>query len=172
MKKLLKTGIVSALLAVVASVCAILGGCASPKTFSKVGMNITLTSEFSEQTIVTQTAYYVSRDSVVTGLKEEFSLMAGFENYTIEQYTALVINNNALNSTVNTREGEDYCWFTYTREVNGKDFFYLATTHKASDAFWLIQFGCDVADESEYTEIFLGWADSVTFTTTENGANV
>ncbi|MGN0812084.1 MAG: hypothetical protein ACI4MQ_01055 [Candidatus Coproplasma sp.] len=172
MKKIFKTGIISAVLAVIAAVCITLGGCASPKTFSKSGMSITLNSKFTEQTIVTQTAYYVSTDSIVTGLKEEFALMAGFADYTIAEYTSLVLSNNSLTATVNTREGKDYRWFTYTKEVSGRNFFYLATTHKASDAFWLIQFACDVSDESKFTDTFLGWADSVTFTSTNSGTNV
>lgn len=172
MKKLLKTGIVSAVIAVIVAVCAMLGGCSSPKTFSKAGMSITLNSKFSEQTIVTQTVYYVSVDSVVTGLKEEFTLMPGLKDYTIDRYTSMVLNNNSLTATVNTREGKDYRWFTYTKEVSGRNYFYLATTHKASDAFWLIQFGCDVSDEGKFTDIFLGWADSVTFSSTQTGTAV
>lgn len=154
-----------------ATACFALVGCfgGKPKTFTKEGMSITLTTKFNEQNIVTQTAYYVSTDSVVTALKEEFSLVSGFENYSLSKYTDMVISNNLLNSAVNSREGKDYLWFTYEKAVSGKDFYYLATTFKASDAFWLIQFGCETSDKGEFTETFFGWADSVTFTVPSAG---
>lgn len=141
----------------------ILAGCSQEKTFEKAGMQITLTSNFHEKDYVSMTAYYESRDAIVTVLKEEFSLVDGFKNYTLTQYTNTVLKANKLTAAVSTREGKDYQYFTYEKSVSGKDFYYLATTHKASDAFWLIQFACVVSDKDSYTEKFLGWADTVVF---------
>ncbi len=170
MKKIVKSIIVTAAVAL-AAVCLTLVGCfgGKPKTFSKAGMSITLTTKFTEQNIVTQTAYYVSTDSVVTALKEEFTLGEGVKDYTISEYTAIVILNNSLTATPNVREGKSYLWFTYEKKVNGKDFYYLATTFKATDAFWLIQFACEQSDKEKLTDTFLGWADSVTFETPTEG---
>ncbi len=164
MKKVFKSIIITAVISMAAA-CLVFAGCfgSKPKTFTKEGMSITLTSKFNEQNIVTQTVYYVSLDSVVTGLKEEFSLMPGFGDYTLTEYTQLVITNNSLDSEINTKEGKSYLWFTYEKEVSGKDYFYLATTFKASDAFWLIQFGCETFNREKLTDTFFEWADSVTF---------
>lgn len=169
MKKSFKRFIIAAL--ALAAACLTLVGCfgGKPKTFTKAGMSITLTTQFSEQEIVTQTAYYVSRDSLATALKEEFSIVSGLEDYTLAEYTDLVLANNKFNSEVNSREGKSYLWFTYEKAVNGKDFYYLATTFKSTDAFWLIQFACATSDKEEFTEKFLGWADSVTFTAPSEG---
>ena len=155
---------------IVAVICAllacfgILAGCSQEKTFEKSGMQITLTSAFYEKDLVSLTAYYESTDSIVTALKEEFSQVEGFGNYTLAEYTDLVKQANKLSAAVSSREGQDYQYFTYEKSVSGKTFFYLATTHKASDAFWLIQFACDVSDKEKFTDTFLGWADTVTFT--------
>lgn len=174
MKRMFKSLVIAAAVCASAA-CLALTGCfgSTPETFSKAGMSITLTDEFTEQNIVTQTAYYVSTDSVVTCLKEEFSLMAGFEDYTLAEYTDMVFYNNSLDADVNSREGENYyLWFTYEKTVSGKDFYYLSTTFKASDAFWLIQFACETSDKEKFTDTFLGWADSVTFTAADSGTAV
>lgn len=141
----------------------ILAGCSKEKTFEKAGMQITLTSDFYEKDYVSLTAYYESRSAIVTVTKEEFSLLDGFKNYTLTQYTNTVLKANKLTAEVSSREGQNYQYFTYEKSVSGKDFYYLATTHKGTDAFWLIQFACEVSDKDSYTETFLGWADTVTF---------
>lgn len=133
------------------------------KEFSKAGMTITLTDRFAEKNLASQTAYYESLSAIVTVLKEEFSLVAGFENYTLNQYTAAVLTQNKLQSTINKPEGKSYYSFSYEKTVNGKDFYYFATTFKASDAFWLIQFACVTSDKDKYQADFEKWADSVTF---------
>lgn len=161
-KKLLALAI--SLIAVVA--CAVgLTGCSSDKTFEKAGMQITLTSKFTEKEILSQTAYYESRDALVTALKEEFTLAPGFSSYSLEEYTDLVLSQNLLSTTKSTREGKDYMYFSYEKQVSGKDFYYLATTFKTEDAFWLIQFACNASEKDGKTDTFLKWADTVTFIT-------
>lgn len=146
------------------AVLSLLCGCfSSAKTFEKSGMQITLTSNFVEKEIVSQTAYYESPNAIVTALKEEFSLVPGFSSYSLSKYTDLVLSNNKLTATKQSREGKEYLYFTYEKTVSGKDFYYLATTHKTTDAFWLIQFACTVDKKEEKTETFLKWADSITF---------
>ena len=54
-------------------------------------------------------------------------------------------------------------YFVYEKTVSDKRYFYLATTHKSKDAFWLIQFCCDQKDKDEFQEKFLEWADTITF---------
>lgn len=135
---------------------------AKEKTFEKAGMSITLTTDFVEKDIVSQTVYYESRKAIVTALKEEFTSFPGAADYTIERYTDLTISGNNLDSQAYSREGQAYMYFSYQRSVSGKTYYYLATTHKMSDAFWLIQFACMADDKDKYIEQFLKWADTVT----------
>ena len=154
--------IISALTALLLCVVGI-AGCSFEKTFEKAGMQITLTSSFYEKELVSQTAYYESRTALVTCLKEEFSSVPGVSSYSLSEYTDAVKSANKLQSEVQTREGKDYLYFTYEKTVSGNDYFYLATTHKADDAFWLIQFACFTSQKDNKTETFLKWADTVTF---------
>ncbi len=132
------------------------------KTFEKEGMSITLNTSFVEKEIEGQTVYYESLKAIATALKEEFTMLAGLADYSLEKYTDLTISGNQLSAKAEYREGHDYMYFSYQKNVSGNTFYYLATTHKMSDAFWLIQFACLADEKDKYFEQFLSWADTVT----------
>ena len=129
------------------------------KSFSKAGMTITLNEGFSEQDIVTQTAYYVSMEAIVTALKEDGSLIG---NYTVAGYAELVCNVNNLDAN-KVVEKDGYAEFTYEKELSGKDYSYYARCFKNGTDFWLFQFACETKNAEEYRATFEKWASSVTF---------
>lgn len=128
------------------------------KTFSKAGMSITLTDAFTEQDIVTQTAYYVSMKSIVTALKEDGTLIP---DYTVKDYANLVCEVNNLDTKVTVKDG--YAEFTYEKEVSGKDYYYYARCFKNGTDFWLFQFACETKNTDELQETFDKWASTVVF---------
>ena len=142
--------------------CGLLKG--TDKEFSAAGMTITLTSAFAEQDIVSQTAYYVSLSSIVTALKEDFTLYnaAGIGDKTLTEYAQLVITANSLTAAVEEKDGLTY--FTYEKTLNSKDYKYLACVFKATDAYWLIQFACEKDNYDKNEAQFKKWAKTVTFT--------
>ena len=166
---ILTVGAIAFVFLLVCSGCSVFQ--AKDKTFEKAGMQITLTSAFYEKEIASQTAYYESTTAIVTALKEEKDLFPDFD-FTIAQYTDLVLNNNHLSSEKAQRDGKEYMYFSYERSVSGKDFYYVATTHKAKDAYWLIQFACTVENKEKMTEDFFTWADSITFVDGDAGVAV
>ena len=153
-----------ALLVIICTLFSTLIGCSSPtepkeKSFSKAGLTITLTDEFYEQDIITQTANYVSEDVIVTTLKEDGSKMA---DYTVTEYAKLVCTVNDLDpDDVVTKSG--YAEFTYEREANGKDIYFYARCFKNGTDFWLVQFACEIKNKDKCTPSFEKWASSVTF---------
>ena len=151
------------LILVICTLFLTLVGCASlepkDKSFSKAGMTITLNTSFTEQDIVTQTAYYVSQKAIVTALKEDGSTIA---DYTVTDYAKVVCEVNELpGDEIVTKDG--YAEFTYEKEVSGKDYFYYARCFKNGTDFWLIQFACETKNTEEYKATFEKWASSVTF---------
>lgn len=137
--------------------CSLLGP--KDKAFSKEGMTITLTDAFTEQEIITQTAYYVSNEAIVTALKEDGTSLG---NRTVADYAKLVCTVNKLTSSeVVAKDG--YAEFTYEKDVSGKSYYYYARCFKNGTDFWLIQFACETKNQSRYTPIFDKWASSVTF---------
>ena len=151
-------------LALIIAICTLFSavGCSQKpkdKDFSKAGMTITLTDAFTEQDIVTQTAYYVSQEAIVTALKEDGSMIG---DYTVKDYAELVCSVNKLSSSkVTTKEG--YAEFTYEKELSGKEYYYYARCFKNGSDFWLIQFACETKNTEKFTPTFEKWAATVTF---------
>ena len=143
------------------------GGAGDPKTFSGDGMRITLTDRFEKMDGEDFSAYtvcYASKDFVVMATKEEFSLLAGAENYTLEEYGDLVIANNGLtDSYLRTKEGLTFFEYTAKSSDSSEVYGYFACVYKAEDAFWLIQFSAGEEELDKYEEQFIEWANSVEF---------
>ena len=135
---------------------------ASPKEFSNYGMTVTLTNEFSAQEYERFTTSYVSQKAIMLSLKEEFYLMEGFENYTLEQYANLVIKNNGIDSS-ELKENDGLTWFEYEAENEKEKYKYFAFVYKTNDAFWIVQFATKVEDSNEYEPKIMEWAKSVSF---------
>ena len=125
-------------------------------------MSITLNENFSEEELENFTVCYGSRREVVICLKEPFTLLAGSENYTLEQYGQLVLQTNGMTDfQVQTQDGITY--FEYESETDQGTFYYLCTLHKATDAFWMIQFAVDSDEAEAAIPDFFTWAKSVSF---------
>ena len=160
MKKLVKQiSLVSLVLAllVVFTACDLFS---SEKTFSGNGYSITLDSSFVEKEYVSMTGYYESQKLVATVLKEEFSLFEGYYIGSLEEYAELIIEANGL-SDIKVSKNNGIVFFEYEKTLNGKNFKYYATVHKGSDAYWLVQFGCETknydslkADMEKYASSF------------------
>ena len=128
------------------------------KDFSKAGLTITLTEEFTEQEIVTQTAYYLSQKAIVTTLKESDEVLKDFN---VKKYAEAICEIYKLDSTVTVQEG--YAEFSYEKELSGKDYHYYARCYKNGNDFWLVQFACETKNIEEFKPKFDKWASSIKF---------
>lgn len=134
----------------------------SPKDFTVHNMTITLTNAFHEEEYDAFDRCYASNDVAVLTLEEPFSLVDGFESYSLEQYGKLVIQANHLTDTqLKTENGVTY--FTYTSDASGTAYYYFATVHKGTNGFWLIQFAVEQDQAEQYQDDFFQWAASVRF---------
>ena len=134
------------------------------KEFSSKGMSITLTDEFVKADIENFTVTYDSKKVAVFALKEEFTLVQGFEDYTLEQYGNLVIQNNRLSSSklesIDGLIGFDY---EFTNPDTKETYKYLSFVYKSSDAFWLVQFATLIENADEYSSKIVEWAKTISF---------
>jgi len=162
MKKLISFAIVLAALLTLVS-C---GGKvyeAEAKEFTSNGMTITLTKSFVENTQQGYTVCYDSNAVAVIALKEAFTMMEGFEDWTLEAYADAIYQNNAANNpTTPTKVGDrmvmEYTFFNPDTDIT---YHYYTCMYKGSDGFWMIQFACDVNEIEEYKPYMIEWADSV-----------
>lgn len=132
------------------------------KTFSAAGLSIVLTEAFQSKESETQTAFYASDGAAVMALKEEFTLLEANgvpTDLSLKDYAQNVIDVYGIDATVGGTEARPT--FTYTDTANGKDYTYLVTVYRGSDAYWIVQFVCQTKDFDADRSKFMGWAESV-----------
>lgn len=136
----------------------------APKNFSADNMSITLTDDFKENDVGNYTAVYDSKKVAVFVLKESFSFVEGFENYTLEQYAALVISSNNLGDPeIKTVDGLTVFEYESQNPETKDTYKYFTYVYKASDAFWMVQFAVRDKVANEYAPKIAEWAKSVEF---------
>lgn len=136
------------------------------KTFSGKGYQITLTDRFSEQkSEMGFDSYYTADFGAVMIKIEPFSLNTRFADETLKEYLQDVIRNNNTDAQPEERDG--LVFYRYRRNgICGWNF-----AMKGEDAFYLVQFMCREADESEFTDLFFAFAKSMTITKSDNASN-
>lgn len=164
MKRLI--AIVLTTLTLIGAACAT--GCDSEtptKEYSKSGLTVTLPTDFVEKDIVTYTYTLQSADVIMTAVKEEFSLFEALgidtDEVTLVDYASLVVETNGLPSDTKISESNGLTTFTYQNDANGKTYFYYASVFKGSDAFWLVQFGCDANNKDKFQSTFVDYTKTV-----------
>ena len=143
-----------------------LTACASSpkeKVFTKNGMEITLTTEFTETSVDGYTVCYDSRRAAVFVLKESFTLMEGLEEMTVNEYAEIAreANANRAPSSVATKDGITYFEYSFHNESENVTYRYYTTLHKGADAFWMIQFACPESTYATQQATFSTWAQSI-----------
>jgi hypothetical protein len=147
--------------------CLALVGCqptVSDKTYTSHGLTITMSDGFTEKELVNATVYYLSNDAIFTGLKENFTDLETIginSESTEDDYASAVLENNKADYELQKEDSLRY--FTYEKEVSGKNYFYLSAVAKSNDSFWLLTFASDVKDRDKYEPLFKTWAKSVKF---------
>lgn len=134
------------------------------KTFFSDGMTIELTDEFKKTDVENYTVVFDSKNVAIFVLQEEFSLMDGFENYTLEQYADLIIETNNLSSAeIKTIDGLIHFEHRYTDTETNDTYQYFSYVYKTDDAFWLIQFATLDKNVETYADKIEEWARTVKF---------
>lgn len=132
------------------------------KVFTNSGMTITLTDEFMK---VDQEGFeicYGSPDVAVLISRDKFSDLLGLEEFTLQDYGELVIENFEIEGGEVT-DVNGLTAFEYEAETEDGTYYYFVTIHKSDDSFWLVQFATLSSKIDGYVEDFLKWADSVRF---------
>ena len=135
-----------------------------PKDFSSNGMTITLTDEFVKTDVENYTVAYDSKNVAVFALKEAFALADGFQDYTLEQYGNLVLQNNNLSSSkIEDKEGLIGFEYEFTNPDTKDTYKYFSFVYKSNDAFWLVQFATLTENVDEYSSKIIEWAKTISF---------
>lgn len=153
---------------------AVLAGCgstnpfdAAAKTFSDEGLQITLTDDFSKQSVDGYTVCYAADTALVLALHEtqdQFAA-AGVEDVTLEQYAELVMQANSDKEPVTGDDinGNPTLLYNYYNEDQDVEYRYLTVLYQADDGFWMVQFASAKDDFDTYEPSFVEAAKSVNF---------
>ena len=137
-----------------------------PQVFAAEGMQITLTQAFQETDVAQYgfTLGYASQETAVFVLKEEFSLSAGFEDLTLDEYAQLVLSNNQLFGGRPTKEqGLTVYEYTEVSQEDGKTYAYLIAFYKGPDAFWMFEFSTQEKKMDDLRQSYMDYAKTVQF---------
>ncbi len=140
----------------------ILKGQPEPKTFTKAGLSLTLTDDFSEFEADGYDVAYESRSEAVLVLKESFDSAPGVEDITLEEYADLVLEANGQNEELKSENGMIYYEYDARGEKN-VEFHYTVCLYKGPDAFWIVQFATYKDKAEAARDQIMEWAKSVTF---------
>jgi len=137
----------------------------SPKTFSTIGLKITLDSSFKETPQSGFNMVLSSRNIAFFVNKEDFETLEnnGYSNareMSLQEYAQLIVTNNNLSSTVHESDN-GIVNFEYHKNVSGNRFIYFAIVKKGSNSFWLCQFAMLESDFNDNIPQFLDWAETI-----------
>lgn len=145
----------------------VLSGCfeGKSKTYSKSGINIELPDNFFEKELVSSTYYLESTQSIVSFLKEDFSIIYKYAP-DLNSYSNLVLTANKLNAKIQEFFEEEirFNHFDYEKEMSGKNYYYKVVMIEGINAYWLLNFACETKNKEEFSKKFLDWTKTITFT--------
>ena len=140
----------------------IVGCTKKEKTFDKGAFKIVLTDDFEEDYYKQVNYIFMSNDSTITALKENYEILKTVninEESSLEDYAKAVLKANNKEAIIIAEEGFSY--FTYDTMVNSTKFYYLSVVKKGKDGFWLINFMCLYEDKDKLKDDYLKFARSI-----------
>lgn len=132
-----------------------------PVTFTAGQLSLTLDDRFSPREEPGFDAAFGAPGAAVFVRKEPFSQARGMEDMTLEEYGALVMEDNGLDGALWPGGGAPH--FAYGYDGPDGPFCCTAYLYKAADAFWLVQFALPAEGADAYEDDVPTWAASVRF---------
>ena len=134
------------------------------KVYTCEELSITLNEGYVETEMEGYTTCFDSPTVAVFVLREEFSLMVGIEDYTLDQYADLVMQANSVRNPQRAdTEGLTCMKYSYFNAEKNEEYTYLTFLYKSDNAFWMVQFACKSEYYAEHEAYFIERAKTVTF---------
>lgn len=135
------------------------------KQFKCEEMQITLTDEFMKVPVADFDACFANEDIVVLVIRDDFSVMDGLENYTLQEYGELSLEANELAEVSKVKQNNGIMYYDYEAENTEENntYYYYATIFKSKDAFWTIQFAVLTEEVEQYMPQIMEFSETITF---------
>lgn len=135
------------------------------KTFTKDGLEITLTNQFKDVDPGNYVAFYESDTMMVGTYTEPFSLGEGFGDLTVQEYGEGLIkyNEQTAGAGLELIQDGDLYYYVWDDIYDRRYYTFVTYLYKSDDAFWYVDFIVEKEDyESQRVQISK-WAHTVTF---------
>ena len=169
-KKGTKIGIVVLILAIIVGfiigfIPNFIGGNGDTKQFKCDEMQITLTDEFMKVPVADFDACFANGDITILVTRDDFGVMDGLENYSLQEYGELSLELYDLAEVTEIKENKGITYFDYVaeNEEENSTYYYYATIFKSEDAFWTIQFAATSEDAEQYMPQIIEYSETITF---------
>lgn len=169
-KKGTKIGIIILIVAIIVGfiigfITNFMNGAGETKQFKCEEMQITLTDEFMKVPVDSFDACYANEDMAVFILREDFSIMEGLDNYSLQEYGEASLDANDIKdiSEVKKNNGIMYYDYEWYNAEEGTTYYYYTTIFKSEDAFWTIQFAVTAEEVDEYMPQIIEFSETITF---------
>lgn len=146
-----------------------------PRAFYCEEMSIVLTKGFTDSYMEGYSGCFDSETAAVFVTREEFSLMEGLKDYTLDEYGKLVLDSNKdlfpEGTEIKTEDGLTYYEHSYFDEEAEEGYNYFGVLLKSDEAFWVVEFACSDYDYEVYRPYFVKWAKTIEFDENVSGNN-
>lgn len=142
-----------------------LTGCkAKAKTFSKIGVSITLDETFVEKEVIQAPFYLESSKHMFMALREAKSELTTYGITSLDSYINTVLTTSGKTATVETYDQDDvyYKYAYYTSTVGDQTFGYMLITMEGTNHFYTMNFGCLESNLENSKELYFKWAKTIT----------
>lgn len=142
-------------------------GCGpSEKTFTGVGISVTLDDSFIEKDVIQAPFYLESTKYIFTGMRESKASLATVNVYTLDDYIETVLSVNGKGSvTPEVKRDEDdnilYYYAYYHNSVEDMNFGYMMIAMEDDSNFYTMNFGCLEEEFDDNKDQFFEWASSI-----------
>ncbi len=153
------------LLAVILCIAALfsLCACTDMRKYTFDGFSVQLPRTFKESEKGRYDLYLSDGDVFVWTIKDGFENEDGMDLWSLEGYMDVlyVLNGTQSPTPITVEDGIIYFEYSALNESKAKNFTYLTTAFKASDAFYTVQFVCEDLEYEVYKPQFMEWAKTI-----------
>lgn len=138
----------------------------SEKTFTGVGITVTLDDSFIEKDVIQAPFYLESNKYIFTGMRESKSSLSSIGVYTLNDYIETVLSVNGKGSVSPEMKLDDddnvmYYYAYYNNSVEDMNFGYMMIAMEDSSNFYTMNFGCLEEEFDDNKDQFFEWASSI-----------
>lgn len=156
-------------IAIVLSLCLLVCVCtacgpAQEQVFTESDFSITLNSRFEKKDESSIKYAYTDGDAAVTvnNMSKQEIEESGVQITSLNRFAILAIKSYGGADNAMVRDGLNHSYCEFDTVINGTSMSCYAAFYETDTHYWMVLFGCNPSDYSNYQPNFANWASTVT----------